>query len=239
MRMVPDLDLRHPLPVIFSRRLSVVRVPRLYRKRMRQVCMSRADNVWFTEILREAISPLEFLLIDEEEKRIEQVDSLAGHDDFVMITSPEPGGATMKQLRRALRLSDDCVEEPFRSTLPSSAVLYIPHEEPSRTRTRRDGGGRSVEIFFKSPFHFVYRRDDPVAHAFASKFMRLIGKHLIHRFVVVNCETGEIVMEVPKGAGLWAGPDVVESCRRIPHRYICPVYSGTDVKHCFAPMPAE
>jgi hypothetical protein len=208
-----------------------------YRKRARYACMSHKDNVWFTEVLREAISPLQLLLIDEFNKRIELVDTLAGHDQFVMITSPEGRGATLKQLQTALRRSLHSLDEPFRSLLPSRAALYMPDEALHRVTARYDETGRPVEIFSESRFHFVYLSDDKVAHAFANRFMRIMDKHLIHQFVVVNSETREIVEEVPSGGHIWVGPDVAESCRRTPDRYIGPVYSGTGVMHCLAPVP--
>ena len=217
----------------------MVRLPSLYRKRSREVCMSRVDNAWFTEILREAISPLEFLLIDENERRVEQVDSLAGNDAFVMITSPEPGGATLKQLRLALQFTHDCLSEPFRSTLPSRAVLYIPSEKVICGNTRYEGKGMTIETFWRSLFHFTYRRDDDDAHAFANRFIRLINKHLISQFLIINPETGRIVHEVLSGASVWAGPDVVEWCRQAPNRFICSAPGGGAVEHRFAPWPIE
>ena len=104
-----------------------------------------------------------------------------------------------------------------------------------RTSPAREGGA-PIEVHNEGVFHFVYERDDAIAHAFTEKILRLLKKFLVSQFAIVNAATGEVIKEVRGGSSRWIGPHVIESCRLHPNRYICFAYSGIPgATHCLAP----
>jgi hypothetical protein len=204
--------------------------------------MSDEDNAAFTKILREKISPIEFLDADARLKKLRRLDSLVDKTAWnIFVTSPTPGEASFEELQEALERSDETLIEPFKSLLPRRHILYHPIRgiRSSLTRPEEEGGVR-VETFNEAVFHFSYDRNDRIAHAFVEKFLRLLNKFLVHQFAAVNAETGELLSETRSGSPFWAGPHVIESCRQNPRRYICYLGRGKNGEvRCLAPLPLE
>lgn len=206
------------------------------RKRSLQVFMNDEDILAFTEILRQAVSPLEMLEVDFRRGRIRRLDSLlAGKSWNLFITSPLDGEPSLADLQDVLQYTDELTEEPFLSVMPRRQARFIPMRGIRRTSPAREGGA-PIEVHNEGVFHFVYERDDAIAHAFTEKILRLLKKFLVSQFAIVNAATGEVIKEVRGGSSRWIGPHVIESCRLHPNRYICFAYSGIPgATHCLAP----
>lgn len=209
------------------------------RRRSRQAVMSNEDNAALTELLRQKVSPLQFLYVDFNARTIRELDSLVDKNArSIYVTSPEPGDRSLEELKQVLRRVK--YEAQFWKQLPRRHFLYHPLRGFRRGWSRpREKAGVEVEVSVEAFFHFVYDKDDPVAHAFSEKILRLLNKFLVHHFAVVNAETGEVVHEIRRGSTRWAGPHVVESCRRTPRRYLDISFgSGPDGEMlCIAPLP--
>ncbi len=209
------------------------------RRRSRQAVMGNEDNAALTELLRQKVSPLQFLDVDFNARTIRELDSLVDESAHsIHVTSPEPGDRGLEELAQVLRQVKHEVQ--FWKKLPRRQFLYLPLRGFRKGWSRpREKGGIEVEVSVEAFFHFVYDKDDPVAHAFAEKILRLLNKFLVHHFAVVNAETGEVVLEIREGSSRWAGPHVVESCRRTPRRYL-DISAGAGPNGemlCIAPLP--
>jgi hypothetical protein len=190
-------------------------------------------------VLRQNISPLEFLAVDFNYRRMRRLESLVDKTAWnIYIVSPAPGDASFEQLQDTLRRTHELTREPFESALPSRHACYVPMRGIRRgpSRLNKKEGGLTIEVHNEASFQFIYDRDDAIAHAFSNKILRILDKFLIHHFAVVNPETGEVLRESVS----WAGPHLVEGCRQNPNRYVR--YSGSDVDGvllCIAPMSPE
>lgn len=211
------------------------------QRRSRQAVMSDEDNAALTELLRQKVSPLQFLDVNFKARTIRELDSLVDKTAYsIYVTSPEPGDCSLEELAQELRRVE--YEAQLWKKLPRRHFLYHPLRGFRKGWSRpEEEGGVEVEVSVEAVFHFVYDTDDQIAHAFAEKILRLLNKLLVHHFAVVNAETGEMVLEIRKGSTRWAGPHVVENCRRTPRRYL-DISAGAGPRGemlCIAPLPPE